>query len=131
MLPAAFPEEIFYFQAADMVTQILNFGIPAQIDVRTVGYDRAKNLRIAHELRRRIAEIPGIADAHLQQEVDAPDFFVDIDRSRAAQFGLTANQIVTNLNVSLSSSEQVSHNFWTDQSTGIPYYIAFRHRSTA
>jgi multidrug efflux pump subunit AcrB len=124
VLPAAFPEEIFYFQAADMVTQILNFGIPAQIDVRTVGYDRAKNLRIAHELRRRIADIPGVADAHLQQEVDAPDFFVDIDRSRAAQFGLTANQIVTNLNVSLSSSEQVSPNFWTDPSNGIPYYIA-------
>ena len=124
VLPAAFPEEIVYFQAADMVTQILNFGIPAQIDVRTVGYDRAKNLRIAHELRRRIADIPGIADAHLQQEVDAPDFFVDIDRSRATQFGLTANQIVTNLNVSLSSSEQVSPNFWTDQSNGIPYYIA-------
>jgi multidrug efflux pump subunit AcrB len=124
VLPAAFPEEIIYFQAADMVTQILNFGIPAQIDVRTVGYDRAKNLRIAHELRRRIADIPGIADAHLQQEVDAPDFFVDIDRSRAAQFGLTATQIVTNLNVSLSSSEQVSPNFWTDPSNGIPYYIA-------
>jgi multidrug efflux pump subunit AcrB len=124
MLPAAFPEEIFYFQAADMVTQILNFGIPAQIDVRTVGYDRAKNLRIAHELRRRIADIPGVADVHLQQEVDAPDFFVDIDRSRAAQLGLTANQIVTNLNVSLSSSEQVSPNFWTDPSNGIPYYIA-------
>jgi multidrug efflux pump subunit AcrB len=124
VLPAAFPEEIIYFQAADMVTQILNFGIPAQIDVRTVGYDRVKNLRIAHELRRRIAEIPGIADAHLQQEVDAPDFFVDIDRSRAAQFGLNANQIVTNLNVSLSSSEQVSPNFWTDPSNGIPYYIA-------
>ena len=124
VLPAAFPEEIIYFQAADMVTQILNFGIPAQIDVRTVGYDRAKNLRIAHELWRRIAAIPGIADAHLQQEVDAPDFFVDIDRSRAVQFGLNANQIVTNLNVSLSSSEQVSPNFWTDQSNGIPYYIA-------
>ena len=68
-------------------------------------------------MQRRIADIPGIADAHLQQEVDAPDFFVDIHRSRAAQFGLTANQIVTNLNVSLSSSEQVSPNFWTDQST--------------
>src|SRR5208337_511825 len=66
-LPAAFPENIFYFQAADMVTQILNFGTPAQIDVRTIGYDRVKNLRIAREMRRRITEIPGIADAHIQQ----------------------------------------------------------------
>ncbi|MGC2223479.1 MAG: efflux RND transporter permease subunit [Methylocella sp.] len=124
VLPAAFPEDIFYFQAADIVTQILNFGIPAQIDVRTVGYDRVKNLRIARELRRRINEIPGIADAHLQQEVDGPDFFVDIDRTRATEFGLTATGIANNLNVSLSSSKQVSPNFWTDPSNGIPYYLA-------
>jgi multidrug efflux pump subunit AcrB len=75
-------------------------------------------------LRRRIADIPGIADAHLQQEVDAPDLFVDIDRARATEFGLTATQIANNLNVSLSSSEQVSPNFWTDPSSGIPYYLA-------
>jgi multidrug efflux pump subunit AcrB len=124
VLPAAFPEVMFYFQAADMVTQILNFGIPAQIDVRTVGYDRVKNLRVGRELRRRIAEVPGVVDAHLQQEVDAPEFFVDIDRARAAEFGLTATQIANNLNVSLASSEQVSPNFWTDPSNGIPYYLA-------
>ena len=72
VLPAAFPDTTFYFQAADIVTQILNFGLPAQIDVRTVGYDRAKNLQVAQELRQRIAAIPGIADAHLQQEVNGP-----------------------------------------------------------
>jgi multidrug efflux pump subunit AcrB len=124
VLPAAFPEAIFYFQAADMVTQILNFGIPAQIDVRTVGYDRAKNLRIAKELRERMAAIPGLADVHLQQEVDAPELFAQIDRARATQFGLTANSIALNLNTSLSSSEQVAPNFWTDPSNGTPYYLA-------
>jgi multidrug efflux pump subunit AcrB len=124
VLPEAFPEDTFYFQAADIVTQILNFGLPAQIDIRTVGYDRVKNLRIARELQRRIAAIPGVADAHLQQEVSAPEFFVAIDRARAAEFGLTANQIATNVNVSLSSSEQVSPNFWTDPTSGIPYYLA-------
>src|SRR5258708_25387297 len=67
-LPAAFPEDLFYFQPADMATQILNFGLTAQIDVRTVGYDRAKNLRIAEELRRRIAAIPGTSDAHLPKQ---------------------------------------------------------------
>ena len=123
-LATAFPEETFYFQAADMVTQILNFGVPAQINVRTVGYDKAKNLAIAHELRRQISELPGIVDAHLQQETNAPDLFVDIDRTRAAQLGLNANQIASNLNVSLSSSEQVSPNFWTDPTSGIPYYLA-------
>jgi multidrug efflux pump subunit AcrB len=123
-LPVAFPEEIFYFQAADMVTQILNFGVPAQIDVRTVGYDKTKNLSIANELRRRIGELPGVVDAHVQQETNAPSLFVDIDRARAAQLRLNAIQIASNLNVSLSSSEQVSPNFWTDPSSGIPYYIA-------
>ena len=124
VLPAAFPDTIFYFQAADIVTQILNFGLPAQIDVRTVGYDRAKNLQVAQELRQRIAAIPGIADAHLQQEVNGPAFYANIDRTRAAGLGLTANAIATNINVSLSSSEQVSPNFWTDPTSGIPYYIA-------
>ncbi len=123
-LPASFPEDTFYFQPADMVTQILNFGLTAQLDVRTVGYDRARNLHIAHQLRRRIAAIPGVADAHLQQEVNAPAFFAEIDRARAAELGLNASQIATNLNVSLSSSEQVTPNFWTDPAKGIPYYLA-------
>jgi multidrug efflux pump subunit AcrB len=123
ILPAAFPESVFYFQAADMVTQILNFGIPAQIDVRAVGYDRKNNLRIAKELQQRIAAIPGTADVHLQQEINGPEFFAQIDRARASQFGLTANTIALNLNTSLSSSEQVSPNFWTDPSNGTPYYL--------
>jgi multidrug efflux pump subunit AcrB len=124
VLPASFPEDLFYFQPADMATQILNFGLTAQIDVRTVGYDRVKNLHIAEELRRRIAAIPGVVDAHLQQEVYAPDFYVQIDRAWALQFGITASDIGNNLGTSLSSSEQVSPNFWTDPTNGIPYYIA-------
>jgi multidrug efflux pump subunit AcrB len=124
VLPDAFPEETFYFQAADIVTQILNFGVPAQIDVRTVGYDRVNNLAIANQLRDSIAAIPGVADAHVQQETNAPSFYVNIDRVRAAQLGLTANAVASNINVSLSSSEQVTPNFWTDPASGIPYYIA-------
>jgi len=124
VLPAAFPSVTFYFQAADMVTQILNFGLPAQIDVQVVGRDRATNLRVTHELQRRIAGIPGIVDAHLQQELDAPAFMVNIDRSRALQLGLNAQAIANDVNISLSSSEQVATNFWTDPKAGIPYYIA-------
>jgi multidrug efflux pump subunit AcrB len=123
VLPVAFPEDTFYFQAADIVTQILNFGLPAQIDVRTMGYG-ANNLSVARELRQRLAAIPGIVDAHLQQEVDAPAFYAQIDRTRAAQLGLNASTVATNINVSLSSSEQVSPNFWTDPKSGIPYYLA-------
>jgi multidrug efflux pump subunit AcrB len=124
VLPATFPSVIFYFQSADMITQILNFGLPAQIDVRVVGRDRANNLRLAHEFQRRIAGIPGIADAHLQQELDAPAFMVNIDRSRALQLGLNAQAIANDVNTSLSSSEQVAPNFWTDPANGIPYFIA-------
>ena len=122
-LPAAFPSAIFYFQAADMTTQILNFGLPAQIDVRVVGPDRATNVPVAKELRRRIAAIPGIADAHVQQELDAPAFMVKIDRSRALELGLNAETIANDVNTSLSSSEQVYPNFWTDPANGIPYYF--------
>lgn len=124
VLPAAFPEDLFYFQPADIATQILNFGLTAQINVRTVGYDRVKNLRIAQELRHRISAIPGIVDAHLQQEVSAPDFYVQIDRARALQFGVTTSDIGNSISTSLNSSEQVTPNFWTDPKNGIPYYIA-------
>ena len=123
-LATSFPDVVFYFQAADIVTQILNFGLPAQIDVRTVGYDKVTNLRVARELRQRIAAIPGVVDAHLQQEVAAPAFYATIDRTRAAQLGLNTTTIASNINVSLSSSEQVTPNFWTDPASGIPYYIA-------
>jgi multidrug efflux pump subunit AcrB len=123
VLPAAFPEDVFYFQAADIVTQILDFGLPAQIDVRTMGYDK-NNLSVAKKLRQRLAAIPGIVDAHLQQEVDGPAFYAEIDRTRAAQLGLNASTVATNINVSLSSSVQVSPNFWTDLTSGIPYYLA-------
>ena len=91
--------------------------------MRTVGYNRAGNLKIAQELRGRIAAIPGVADAHLQQEVNGPEFFADIDRARAAELGLNVNDIATNLNISLSSSEEVEPNFWTDLKSGIPYYL--------
>ena len=124
ILPAAFPADLFYFQPADMATQILNFGLTAPIDVRTVGYDRVRNLRVAKDLCRRIAKIPGVVDAHLQQEVWAPDIYVQIDRARALQLGVTPSEIGNNIGTSLSSSEQVSPNFWTDPTNGIPYYIA-------
>jgi len=123
-LPAAFPEVQFYFQPADLVTQILNFGVPAQIDVQVQGRDRADNQAIARDISKRLAAEPGIVDAHVQQELDAPEMYYTIDRTRAQELGLNVNQIATDLNISLSSSEQVSPNFWTDPKNGIPYYMA-------
>jgi multidrug efflux pump subunit AcrB len=123
-LPVAFPDVQFYFQPADLATQVLNFGIPAQIDVQVQGRDRAANQQIAKTLQQRLASIPGVADAHVQQELDAPELFYTIDRTRAQELGLNVNQVASNLNISLSSSEQVSPNFWTDPKNGIPYYFA-------
>jgi multidrug efflux pump subunit AcrB len=123
-LAAAFPDVLFYFQPADMVTQILNFGVASQIDVQIQGQDRAHNRDVANELRKRVAQLAGVVDVHLQQELDAPELYYEVDRTRAQQFGLNVNSIATNLNVSLSSSQQVAPNFWTDPAQGIPYYLA-------
>jgi multidrug efflux pump subunit AcrB len=114
----------FYFQPADLVTQILNFGVPSQIDVQVQGRDRAANQAIAKDIAKEIGAVPGIVDAHVQQELDAPEMFYTIDRTRAQELGLNVNQIANDLNISLSSSEQVSPNFWTDPKNGIPYYMA-------
>jgi multidrug efflux pump subunit AcrB len=79
---------------------------------------------MAQKIAREIANVPGIVDAHVQQELDAPEMFYTIDRTRAQELGLTVNQIASDLNISLSSSEQVSPNFWTDPASGIPYFLA-------
>jgi multidrug efflux pump subunit AcrB len=123
-LTREFPDILFYFQPADMVTQILNFGIPSQIDAEVEGPDRAGNRELAEILQQRMAKVPGLVDVHIQQELDAPELYYQVDRSRAQQLGLTINSIANNLNISLSSSEQVSPNFWTDPTSGIPYYFA-------
>jgi multidrug efflux pump subunit AcrB len=122
-LREAFPQLLFYFQPADMVTQILNFGVPTQIDVQVQGRDSG-NEDIARELQKRMSGIKGLVDTHIQQELDAPDLYFDIDRTRAQFLNLQASQIVNDLTISLSSSEQVYPNFWIDPKQGIPYYIA-------
>ncbi|MDR3460920.1 MAG: efflux RND transporter permease subunit [Beijerinckiaceae bacterium] len=123
-LPASFPDVLFYFQPADLVTQVLNFGVPTQIDVQFQGRDRAGNQALAKELQQKMANVPGLVDVHVQQELDAPALYYTIDRSRAQQLGLKMQEVANNLNISLSSSEQVSPNFWTDPKAGIPYYFA-------
>jgi multidrug efflux pump subunit AcrB len=123
-LSVAFPDVLFYFQPADLATQVLNLGVPSQIDVQVVGRDRAANEGIAKDLAKRLAAIPGIVDSHVQQELNAPELFYTIDRTRAQELGQNINQIASNLNISLSSSEQVAPNFWSDPKNGIPYYFA-------
>jgi multidrug efflux pump subunit AcrB len=123
-LPSAFPDVTFYFQPADLVTQILNFGVPTQVDVQVQGRDRADNIKIAQQIRDKMSNVPGVVDAHLQQELNAPELSYTIDRARAQELGLNVQAIANDVNISLSSSEQVSPNFWTDPKNGIPYYFA-------
>ncbi len=122
-LQKEFPDLTFFFQPADMVTQILNFGLPSPIDVQVQGYDPA-NYEIARRLRERLATVPGAVDVHMHQVVDAPDLHLDIDRVRAAQFGLTQQDVANSLYISLSSSAAVQPNFWLDPKMGITYAVA-------
>jgi multidrug efflux pump subunit AcrB len=122
-LPQAFPSLLLYFQPADIVTQILNFGLPAPIDIQVAGYD-PHNFDIARQIRERIAGIPGVVDSHVHQVMDGPDLHYDIDRARAAEFGLTAQDVSNSMFVSLSSSSQVQPNFYLDPKMGTTYLVA-------
>jgi multidrug efflux pump subunit AcrB len=122
-LPKAFPGLSFYFQPADIVSQILNFGLPAPIDIQIQGFN-PDNFALAKKIERRIAAIPGVVDSHVHQVLNGPDLHFDIDRTKAAEFGLTQLDIANNLNIALSSSAQVSPNFWLDPKMGITYLVA-------
>ncbi len=119
-----FPDLVFFFQPADIVSQILNFGLPAPIDIKVAGYDRKFNFALAQDLRQRIARIPGAADVFVQQSLDAPTLDLNVDRTLLARNGITQREIANDILVSLSSSSQVNPNFWVDPVYGIPFLIA-------
>ncbi|HEY3898136.1 MAG TPA: efflux RND transporter permease subunit [Chthoniobacter sp.] len=122
-LHAKFPDMSFYFAAPDIVSQILNSGLPAPIDIQITGHD-PKNYEIAKELRTRIAAIPGAADVHIHQLVHGPEFWVNVDRTRAQQIGLTQESVASTMLTSLSSSGQAQPNFWLNFKTGVNYNVA-------
>ncbi|GEP06663.1 efflux RND transporter permease subunit [Methylobacterium oxalidis] len=123
VLRERFPDVVFYFQPSDIITQILNFGTLAQIDIQVSGRNAEKDLAVAQNIVRRVRETRGAVDVHLHQIVNTPQFFIDVDRRLASEFGLTQQQVAQGLNVSLSGSFQVTPNFWTDPKTGIPYQL--------
>lgn len=124
VLHAKFPSAIFYFQPSDIITQTLNFGIPAPIDVQVVGHDATRNEQVAKRIYEKMRAIRGAVDVHIHQILDAPEFFVKVDRQRAQALGLTESAVANNVNIALSSSYQVTPNFWVDTRTGIPYPLA-------
>ena len=122
-LNARFPEATFYFEAANMTNQILNFGLPAPIDVQIVGRNAAANYALAREVEQRIERIPGAADVHIHQIVDYPEIRVNVDRSRAAQFGMTQQDVTSSVLISLSGSTQVAPNYYLNWANGVNYLV--------
>ena len=121
-LPKEFPGVTFFFQPADMVNQVLNAGLPAPIDVQIVGH-ADQNYQVARQIAREVSHIPGATDVRVQQVMDSPEIRFDVDRVRAQQMGLSQRDVSGDLLVSLSSSGQVSPNFWVNPVNGVQYNV--------
>jgi multidrug efflux pump subunit AcrB len=123
-LPRLFPGTSFAFLPADMVSQILNFGAPAPIDVQVVGNDLQANRTYANALLARIKTIPGIADARIQQAFQQPTLNVDVDRSLAGLVGLSEKDAATAILTTLAGSSQTSPTYWLNLQTGVSYAVS-------
>jgi multidrug efflux pump subunit AcrB len=124
-LPATFPEQTFFFLAPDISTQVLNFGLPAPIDVQVVGAigNEAQTAAVAKQIADQVRKIPGAADVHLAQVLKQPEIRIDIDRTMAGQLGLTERDVASDLLISMASSAIVAPSYWLDK-RGIQYLVA-------
>jgi multidrug efflux pump subunit AcrB len=120
-----FPDVVFFFEAANITNQILNFGLPAPIDVQVVGRNPA-NYPIAQQIAAQVARIPGAADVHIHQIMDYPEIQINVDRNKATQVGLTQRDVATSLMISLSSSGQIAPTQFLDWKTGVSYFVALQ-----
>jgi CzcA family heavy metal efflux pump len=123
-LKQEFPGLIFFFQPSDIVSQILNFGLPAPIDVQIAGRNVEPNYQLARQIQSQVARIPGAVDVHMHQVVDTPELRVNIDRTRSEQMGLTQQSIANSVLISLSSSGQVAPNFWLNPKNSVNYNLS-------
>jgi multidrug efflux pump subunit AcrB len=119
-----FPSTTFSFLPSDIVSQILNFGLPSPFDVQVVGNDLAGNRALANALLARLQRIPGAVDLRIQQAFDYPQVNVTVDRVNAVQLGFTQQDVATNVLISLSGSQQTAPSFWVDPRSGIQYNVA-------
>ena len=126
LLNREYPELTFFFQPADIVGQILNFGLPAPIDVQVVGplANGPANYALAREITRRMARIPGAVDVHTHQVANVPQLRFEVDRTRARQLGLSQRDVANSLLISLSSSAQISPNYWINPRNSVDYPIS-------
>ena len=123
-LAAQYPSTTFAFLPADMITQILNFGLPSPIDVQIVGFNVPANRAFASSLLQKLHAVPGAVDLHIHQSGDYPQFNVDVDRTKAQLVGLTEQSVAGNMLVSLSGSFQTAPSFWVDPKSGTQYQVA-------
>jgi CzcA family heavy metal efflux pump len=124
VLPQRFPGVEFFFQPADIVTQILNFGLPAPIDVQVIGADQQASYDIAQRIANRMRHVPGTADVHVQQLLSSPTLHVELNRTIMTQVGLNARDVAQSVLVSLSGSFQTAPNFWLNPKNGVTYQMA-------
>ena len=125
-LPARFPGTTFSFLPADIISQILNFGAPAPIEVQIRGPRLDQNFAYAQSLLRRLRHVPGLVDARIQQSLSAPGFNVDVDRTRAQYVGITERDVTNSLVVDLAGSDQVQPTFWLNPENGVNYSIVMQ-----
>jgi multidrug efflux pump subunit AcrB len=118
-----FPDVTFFFEPANITNQILNFGLPAPIDLQVVGRDFQGNYKIAERLAGKIARIPGAADVHIHQVMDQPEIRLNIDRVKAAELGLTQRDVTSSMLISLSGNNQVAPSFWVNPANGVNYNV--------
>jgi CzcA family heavy metal efflux pump len=123
-LAQEFPGVSFYFLPADIVTQILNFGLPAPIDIQIVGRNLIANREFASHLMEQLKFVPGTSDLRIQQPFDQPKLHIEVDRTKAQEIGYTQRDVAQNLLISLSGSFQTAPAFWLDPKTGVSYNIA-------
>ena len=126
ILSHEFPDSSFYFQPADIVTQVLNFGVPSPIDVQIEGVDLAKSYEYAKKIRVAMSQITGVTDVHIKQVLDYPALQVDVDRTLAAKLGMTERDVSSSLLTSLSSSVLVSPSFYLNPANNVNYFVAVR-----
>jgi multidrug efflux pump subunit AcrB len=119
-----FPDVTCFFLPSDIVSQILNFGLPAPIDVQIVGKDFESNYPLARQILKQMELVPGAADVHLHQIVNLPEIRLNIDRTRGVLVGMSERDVANNMLISLSSSSQTSPNFWLNPKNGVSYNIA-------
>jgi multidrug efflux pump subunit AcrB len=123
ILRERFPDTVFFFQPANITSQILNFGLPAPIDLQVVGRDAEGNYKIAESLAAKIAHIPGAVDVHVHQVIDQPEIRLDVDRIKAAELGLTQKDVTGNMLISLSGNGTVAPNYWVNWANGVNYNV--------